>query len=111
MADIPEEVERKIQDLMAQMATVMSVLNDLALENHIERIPYGEGYIHFGTEFTARNAYDRQERIAGYHAAAGGPVINEKYWSASSFDCWPDEQQKKWMFGDGPARPSHYDQD
>ena len=91
--------EQQIQKLLAEMVGIVDVMNDVAKQACIDRVEFMGGYFHFCTNGTP---------------AASGPVFNQEYWSASSFGCWPSDEQRTWMYGpdrkDWP-RTSYEDED
>ena len=103
-----EQVLQRMQELLADLKNTIDVMNDLAIENRIERVEFMGQYIHFGTVFIADYVrgpdghYDWSDRK--FVPAAKGPVINEDYWSASSFNCYPSLPAREWMFGDDPLK-------
>lgn len=108
---VTEEKQRKLQELLARLNSDIEVLNDFALENGLERIEFLGSYIHFGTSFGGSytvgpdGRMDYSQRVGEvFMPAAKGPIVNENYWSTSSFDCWPEEYQMIWMFGDDPSK-------
>jgi hypothetical protein len=92
-----DDADKKMQDLCAKLMEVISVMDDLSQEAGIERVPFLGGIIHFGTKFPAYSDNGVFER------AVGGPIINDRWWSASSFDCWPEDGSREWMWGDDRA--------
>lgn len=106
-----EEGNRRVQELLAEASRVFLELASVAHVNCIERIEFMGQYVHFGTAFDQDYASDANGRpnysrkVGGvYVPAVKGPVMNEEYWSASSFDCWPSVGMMEWMFGDDPAK-------
>lgn len=113
------EVEQKVQRLLAQMHEAISVLNDLAIEHRIECLQFMGYQLHFGVrqghrwedEDNVGNGYTSNPRFLEFLPAAKGPVLNDEYWSYSSFRCWPTEDQLDWLYGDGPRPKTDYDEE
>lgn len=98
MSDLRSDGEKKMQALLAQVAEIMSVVNDVALEHGIDQIEFMKGYIHFAVDGEAGHS---------------GPVINDEYWSASTAGCWPTQQMREFLDGPDPKnwRSTSYDDD
>lgn len=101
MRDLSEKTEQQIQVLLAEMNDIISVLRDVAINNEIERIDFLGGQLHFGTDFD------------GDYQAGTGVVFNTEWWSASTFDCHPTNEMRRWMWGPDPAnwRKTSYDEE
>ncbi len=101
-----DEAEEAMQRLLVEMTGIVSVMNDLAIEHEIAKVPFMGSFIHFGTDF--RGSWSSVEG-ADFKPAAMGPIMSDEYWQASSFACWPSAKQLEWMYGDGPRPRTDYD--
>lgn len=97
-----QEVNFRMQELLSHITHAMQELRKIAVENEVERIEFMGGYMHFGTSFDQEWSRELGYHGGTYEAAVGGPVFNNEYWSASSFECWPSREQREWMWGTDP---------
>ena len=105
-----EQVEQRIQGLLSILTEDLKVVSDFAVQHGIERIPFMGGYIHFGRRFDGdwvrkpdmQIDWDRGKVGETYIPAVKGPIVNGEFWSASTYDCWPDDSFRTWLFGDDP---------
>jgi hypothetical protein len=79
-----DDSEKQIQILLARMTDIVNQINAIACRESIDRVEFMGGFLHFCTDGTP---------------AVGGPIFNTEWWSASSFDCWPTDEQRTWMYG------------
>lgn len=117
-----EQIEQQLQKLLSVLLDDLSAVNDFAIQHGIERMPFMDGYINFGRLFggdwvvDSNGKIDYQSPRTGqlYVPAARGPFVGDSYcWSSSSFDCWPDQAQMKWLFGEDESawRRTDYHED
>lgn len=115
-----EEAHQRMQELLTQSRALINEMAAVARVGCIERVDFMGSYIHFGKRFDAEFALnpdgssDYTREIGGtYVPAASGPMLNDQYWSASSFDCWPTDEMRSWLFGDDPSsyRRTDYNDD
>lgn len=106
-----------MQALLVSLKETIDVMWDVATEHGIERVEFMGNYLHFGTDFGYGNWDSFSNRFVktedGFEAAVGGPVLNDEYWSQSSYGCWIDDKARAWMWGPDPAkwRKTSYDED
>lgn len=96
-SDDPKE---QMQGLLLELQELVGRMADVAERGGIERVPFLGENIHFGRTLGGHYDYRRDKWIDGrYLRAVNGPIVSNEYWSASSFDCWPSDEQREWLFG------------
>ncbi len=96
-----------MQELLVQLHETIDVMNDVALENHIDRVDFMGTCLVFGTNWDDDSwTTDWLKRSVGatkFSPLPAGPTMTDEYWSVSTFSCWPNDKQKTLVFGTDPA--------
>lgn len=107
-----DEANRRIQELLVEMRSIVDVIRDIAVGHDIEKVEFLGAEIEFGVDFERSWAYERDS--IGYVPAVGGPIIDPDYWRPSSWYCHKvGKERMVWLYGpDEDTWPdSAYDQD
>lgn len=83
-----------IDSLLSEMRSITDVIADLAYEHGIDFVDFMGSMIKFGI---TRHSYKTGEDV--FVPAVSGPIISNEYWNSSSFECWPSEEQRRWLYG------------
>lgn len=103
-----EIAQERLQELATKIREIVDEMVIVAQENEITSIPFLGGGLQFGVQFEGPTRFSREgevQNLSGYVPAAKGALMTEGHeWRASYFECWPQTEQREWLFGEDSAK-------
>ena len=98
--------QKRLQELAAEASKIIDQMFEVAKENSIPWVQFLSGVIQFGIAdwHYLEESKSFEMDPDSFEPAAKGPIIHEYAWNASTLDCWPTEDQRRWMYGDDPTK-------
>lgn len=99
-----EQAQQRLQELAAKAREIIDEMVHVAQQNEITSIPFLGCGLQFGVRFEGPTKFSQEgevKHLSGYVPAVGGALMIDDYeWQASHFDCWPQDEQREWLFGE-----------